>query len=87
MRLRRTRPRTTRTMAGITTIHGVTMPQRTSVRKKTRTKKARLIWVMAFSKFVLARRVVQRETAPTACICRGCKVCKKKNQSRTYVPR
>ena len=87
MRLRRTRPRTTRTMVGITTIHGVTMPRRTSVRRKTRAKKVRPIWVMAFSEFVPARRVVQRETAPTACMRRGCKVCKKKNRSRTYVPR
>ena len=43
MRLRRTRPRTTRTMAEITTIHGVTMPRRTSVSRKTRTEKARPI--------------------------------------------
>ena len=79
MRLRRTRLRTTRTMAGISTIHEVTMPQRTSVRKKTRMKKANLIKVVAFSVFVPERRVVQRETAPTAHMRSGWKVCEKKS--------
>ena len=87
MRLRRTRPRTHWTMAGITTIHRVTIQRRTSVRRKTRTKKARPIEAVAFFEFVIAGRFVQRETAPTACMRRGCKVCKKNNLSRTYVLR
>ena len=74
MRLRRARLRTTRTMVGITTIYRVIMPQWSSMRKKTRTKKARLIYTVAFSDFILARRVVQRETAQIAGMRRECRV-------------
>ena len=86
MRLRRTRLRTTQTMAMMTTIHRATMPQRMSVSRKSRTKEARLILAVVFSEFVPAGRVGQSETAPTTCMSRGCRVCKKKNLSGTYMP-
>ena len=83
MRLSRTRPRTTQTTAGITTLHGVTMQRRTSVWRKTRMKNARSISAVVLSDFVPPSWVLQRETALTACMRRECSVCKQKNLGRT----
>ena len=87
MTLRRMKPRTTHTIMGITTIHREIIPRRTTVRRKTRITKVRLIQVVAFSVFILPRGVVQGGTTPTAYLHRGCTVCKTKNRSKTYVLR